>query len=58
MRTAYTPPPEPVYKAGKRKEKCSKALKYIVELMTDSKDENLVAAYWELKKYQRRLTEF
>lgn len=53
----YTFPPDAIYKAGKRKERTTKAINLVASLMTDNKNEDLETAILALKRYQKKLLE-
>lgn len=52
----YTPPPDPVYRAGKKKENATKALNLTKGLLANSPDDvDLKAAYSCLANYRKKL---
>jgi hypothetical protein len=51
----YAGPPEPVYAAGKKKERASKALGLVKLLRKDSDDGDLIKAELALQEYRRKL---
>jgi hypothetical protein len=48
-------PPQAVYNAGKRKERCSKAINLVKQLKADSDDPNLKLAIAYLEQHRRNL---
>ena len=58
MKRTYTPPPDPVYRTGKRKEKVTKAIRLLESLKEDLANNSAVLKTIDfLKEYRKELEE-
>ena len=58
MKRTYTPPRDPVYRAGKRKEKVTKAIRLLESLKEDLANNSAVLKTIDfLKEYRKELEE-
>ena len=55
MSKRYTPPPDPIYRVGKKKEWTTMAIKYVERIETLRDNPDIIKALTVLKNYRKSL---